>query len=57
MLQVKQLSEGTPALATSGMTFTCNDIFAADYLQWFTCDDNFHSREHMSIQMKTYKKS
>ena len=49
----------TTDFATSGRAFTCNGIVAIDYLQWFTCDDSFHSIEitiassHMDIHMKT----
>ena len=49
---VEQFLEVTSALATSGMSLTCNGLFATDYLQWFTCDANFHSIE---IMMASYK--
>ena len=43
------------------LPFTCNDLLATVYLQWFTCDANFHSIEmiiassHMRYHRKAYE--
>ena len=51
----------TLALAMCGIPCTYNGLLATVYLQWFTCDANFHPIEiiivpsHMSILMKAYE--
>ena len=48
-------------LVLCGIPCTCKGLLATVYLQWFTCDSNFHPIEimivssHMSILMKAYE--
>ena len=56
----KQFLVAILALAMCGIPCTSGRLFATVYLQWFTCDDNFHQiklmivSSHMSVLIKAY---
>ena len=60
-MHCKQFMEVNLALAMCDIPCTCNGLLATVYLQWYTCDTNFHPIEimivssHMSILMKAYE--
>ena len=41
----EQFLEGTTALVTCVLSCTCNGPLATAYMQWFTCNANFHLME------------